>query len=64
MVEFRTRLLSTGEVIEPLEQVFDQMKEMEDQLDPSFFKVTTYYEITVVFGFSHLPKPEGEEFEL
>lgn len=42
MQGFRTRLLSTGEVIQPVEQVFDQMKEMEDQLDPLFFKVCLF----------------------
>ncbi|VDM92776.1 unnamed protein product, partial [Litomosoides sigmodontis] len=40
---FRARLLSTGEVIQPVEQVFDQMKEMEEQLDPLFFKMVDYY---------------------
>ncbi|VDO27880.1 unnamed protein product [Brugia timori] len=43
MPAFRSRLLSTGEVIQPVEQVFDQMKEMEDQLDPLFFKMVDYY---------------------
>ncbi|VDM27577.1 unnamed protein product [Toxocara canis] len=43
MAEPRTRLLSTGEPIEPVEQVFDQMKPVEDQLDPSFFKMVSYY---------------------
>lgn len=43
MGEPRTRLLSTGEPIEPVEQVFDQMKPVEEQLDPSFFKMVAYY---------------------
>ncbi|VDK51403.1 unnamed protein product [Gongylonema pulchrum] len=43
MAQIRSRLLSTGEVIEPVEQVFDQMKDMEEQLDPSFFKMIEYY---------------------
>uniref|UniRef100_A0A915Q5K4 glutamate dehydrogenase [NAD(P)(+)] n=1 Tax=Setaria digitata TaxID=48799 RepID=A0A915Q5K4_9BILA len=43
MEGFRTRLLSTGEMIQPVEQVFDQMKEMEEQLDPMFFKMVDYY---------------------
>ncbi|CAG9538962.1 unnamed protein product [Cercopithifilaria johnstoni] len=43
MSGLQTRLLSTGEMIQPVQQVFDQMKEMEDQLDPLFFKMVEYY---------------------
>uniref|UniRef100_A0A8R1U1L2 Glutamate dehydrogenase n=1 Tax=Onchocerca volvulus TaxID=6282 RepID=A0A8R1U1L2_ONCVO len=42
-MEVRTRLLSTGEVMQPVEHVFDQLQEMEDQLDPLFFKMVDYY---------------------
>ncbi|VDD95882.1 unnamed protein product [Enterobius vermicularis] len=43
MAELRTRLLSTGESIEPVEQVFDKMKPLDEQLDPSFFRMVEYY---------------------
>ncbi|MFH4984141.1 hypothetical protein AB6A40_010850 [Gnathostoma spinigerum] len=43
MGDVRTRTLSTGERIEPMEQVMDSMKDMEDQLNPSFFKMIDYY---------------------
>uniref|UniRef100_A0A158R422 Glutamate dehydrogenase n=1 Tax=Syphacia muris TaxID=451379 RepID=A0A158R422_9BILA len=43
MTEFRTRLLSTGESIEPVEQVYDKMKPLDEQLDPSFYKMIEFY---------------------
>ncbi|VDO68521.1 unnamed protein product [Onchocerca flexuosa] len=42
-MEVRARLLSTGEIIQPVEHVYDQLQEMEDQLDPLFFKMVDYY---------------------
>lgn len=45
MSEFRARLLSTGEMIQPVQQVFDQMQDMEDQLDPLFFQVRLFYHL-------------------
>lgn len=47
MSEVRTRLLSSGESLEPVQQVLDKMNPVDEQLDPSFFKV--FFQIFLKF---------------